>query len=213
MSNPLNPEKTLQLLNEIEQNQLGSQRSFSNKLGIAVGLTNLYVKRCLKKGWIKMSRVPARRYAYYITPKGFVEKSRLTAEYLASSFIFFREARQQCLDSLSYCERNGLGKVSLYGCGELAEIAVMVAREMSITLVAIIDPESDQTEFAGLKVVPGLDFKKDVDAVLITGIRAPQEIFDQLEKQIPGDQILTPSMLLISRKSKDEIAKEKVNAS
>ncbi len=58
---------TLRLLSEIEQNELGSQRSFSSRLGIAVGLTNAYIKRCLTKGWIKMSRAPAKRYAYYLT--------------------------------------------------------------------------------------------------------------------------------------------------
>ena len=32
----------------------------------------------------------APRYAYYLTPKGFAEKSHLAAEYLTSSFAFSR---------------------------------------------------------------------------------------------------------------------------
>ena len=45
------------------------------------------------KGLVKMSQVPLNRYAYYLTPQGFAEKSRLTAEYLSVSFNFFRRAR------------------------------------------------------------------------------------------------------------------------
>ncbi|MBI3993219.1 MAG: winged helix-turn-helix transcriptional regulator, partial [Candidatus Lambdaproteobacteria bacterium] len=62
---------TLELLQDIEQNRFESQRQFAAKLGIAVGLANLYIKRCVKKGWIKITRVPPRRYAYYLTPNGF----------------------------------------------------------------------------------------------------------------------------------------------
>ena len=67
-------------------------------LGIALGLANAYLKRCVKKGLIKVSQVPANRYAYYLTPKGFAEKSRLTAEYLSVSFNLFRDTRAQFTD-------------------------------------------------------------------------------------------------------------------
>ena len=99
-SKTLETQTTLRLLSDIERKEFSSQRAFSVRLGIALGLTNAYVKRCVKKGWIKMRRVPARRYAYYLTPKGFTEKSKLVGEYLTSSLEFFRAARAQCLDIL-----------------------------------------------------------------------------------------------------------------
>jgi DNA-binding MarR family transcriptional regulator len=46
-----------------------TQRRLAAELGIAVGLVNAYLKRCVKKGLVKVSEAPARRYAYYLTPK------------------------------------------------------------------------------------------------------------------------------------------------
>ena len=66
------------------------------KRRIALGLANAYLRRCVRNGLVKMSQVPLNRYAYYLTPQGFAEKSRLTAEYLAVSFNFFRRARGDC---------------------------------------------------------------------------------------------------------------------
>ena len=83
------------LLDRIDRTDGMNQRRLAMELGIALGLTNTYIKRCVKKGLIKISEVPARRYRYYLTPKGFAEKTRLTAEFLTSSFRFFRKARNQ----------------------------------------------------------------------------------------------------------------------
>ena len=199
MAEDRHTDTTLRLLSEIEQNELGSQRSFSSRLGIAVGLTNAYIKRCLTKGWIKMSRAPARRYAYYLTPKGFAEKSRLTAEYLAASFQFFREARAQCLEAFRYCERRHWRRVVLYGSGELAEIAALAARESFVDLIAVIAPQSAMEKFGGLPVRTSMVSEEEFDAVLITDIRSPQAVFDELRKRYPEDRILTPALLHVSR--------------
>lgn len=75
----------LSLLNSV-QDGATSQRRIAADLGIALGLVNAYLKRCIRKGLVKVSEAPAHRYAYYLTPHGFAEKSRLTVEYLSSSF-------------------------------------------------------------------------------------------------------------------------------
>ena len=89
-------EITLGLLNAINENSALTQCSLARDLGIALGLANAYLKRCAKKGLVKIAQVPSNRYAYYLTPKGFSEKSRLTAEYFSQSFKFFRAARVEC---------------------------------------------------------------------------------------------------------------------
>src|SRR5499433_4529760 len=95
-----NPESSrimLGLLDAVEQNRPQSQRLLASELGIALGLVNAYLKRCIKKGLVKVRSAPARRYAYYLTPQGFAEKSRLTVEYLSYSFGFFRQAKADCV--------------------------------------------------------------------------------------------------------------------
>src|ERR1700681_2706313 len=115
------------MLNAVEENSVLTQRSLARELGIALGLANAYLKRCVTKGYIKVSHVPAKRYAYYLTPKGFAEKSRLTAQYLAISFDFFRVARTQCREILGQCERQGWTRIVLCGGGEIAEIVMLCA--------------------------------------------------------------------------------------
>ena len=93
----------LGLLESVEQDGAKSQRRLAADLGIAVGLVNAYLNRCIKKGLVKVTQAPARRYAYYLTPQGFVEKSRLSLEYLTYSFKFFRQAKL----GLFECVRSG----------------------------------------------------------------------------------------------------------
>ena len=81
---------TLGVLNAVHDDSNITQRSMAGELGIALGLTNSYLKRCVKKGLIKVQQAPANRYAYYLTPQGFSEKSRLAREYLSQGFQFFR---------------------------------------------------------------------------------------------------------------------------
>ena len=83
----------LGLLNSVECSGERSQRRIAAELGIALGLVNAYLKRCVKKGWVKVRTAPTRRYAYYLTPHGFAEKSRLTVQYL-SELIFILSSGQ-----------------------------------------------------------------------------------------------------------------------
>ena len=103
----------LNLLNSVDDGAQ-SQRRIAEDLGIALGLVNAYLKRCVKKGYVKVSQAPARRYAYYLTPKGFAEKSRLTVQYLSDSFSFFRQAKEDCAGKRAqFPGHRALGQVGL----------------------------------------------------------------------------------------------------
>ena len=189
----------LGVLNAIEVDSGATQRVMSRELGIALGLTNAYLKRCVRKGYVKVSQAPANRYAYYLTPKGFAEKSRLTAQYLVGSFHFYRGARRQCSDVFAECARNGWRRVLLVGVSDLAEIATLCAGENEATLVGIFDPTAGETTFAGLSVVRQLDDAKMHDAVVVTDLEAPQATFDRLVRSLPAERVLAPDLLRISR--------------
>ena len=53
----------LGLLNSVEHDGDRSQRHIAAELGIALGLVNAYLKRCVKKGLVKVQDAPARRDA------------------------------------------------------------------------------------------------------------------------------------------------------
>ncbi len=195
---------TLQLLSAVEENDAVTQRSMAQDLGIALGLANAYLKRCVRKGLIKVKQVPPNRYSYYLTPKGFGEKSKLTAQYLAGSFRFFRNARAQCATALTRCRTQNWERVALAGVSELAEIATLSARDADVTLVGIVDAEISRQSFAGLKVVRSLDALGSIDAVIVTDLAAPQAIYDALEGCLEDTRIITPRLLGILRKRQSE---------
>ncbi len=192
-------ELSLRLLSAIEDDRSLSQRSLASRLGIAVGLTNAYLKRCVRKGLIKVQEAPARRYVYYLTPRGFAEKSQLVAEYLGSSFGFFRKARAQCLEGLQHCEWQGWRRVALAGDGDLAEIATLAARETSVELVAVIAPGLNAPEVAGLPTAVNLAAAGDIDAVIVTDIRDAQAVYDALCAHLPEDRVITLPLLQVTR--------------
>jgi len=181
---------TLGLLNMVHDNSAASQRSMAGNLGIALGLANAYLKRCVKKGLIKVSQAPANRYAYYLTPQGFAEKSRLTAEFLSQSFNLFRLARNQSADIFNECQSRGWNRVALYGLGDLTEIVVLSAQDHPIDLVSVINGMSGVTEFSGLPVVTEVPAESDVDAIIICDINNAQAAYDKACAHFPAERVL-----------------------
>ena len=190
---------TLGVLNAVEANSAVTQRTMASELGIALGLANAYLKRCVRKGLIKVQQVPANRYAYYLTPMGFAEKSRLTADYLAISFNFFRRARSECANAMQQCKAHGWQRVALAGVGDLGEVALLCATDGGIQIIGFIDPDYDKPAFMGLPVVGEPSQLEPFDAILVTDFRNPQTLFDSLIKSVPAERVVSPEMLSISR--------------
>lgn len=186
----------LELLSAIEQNSKVTQRGLSRDLGIALGLANAYLKRCARKGFVKIQEVPLNRYAYYLTPRGFSEKARLTTEYLSVSLNFFRRARRECAKLFDHCSRQGWTRVALCGASDLAEIATLCARN-GCKIVAIIDSGRAGTSFAQLPVVDSLEAAGPVDAVIVTDLTHPQATYDALASVLSQERVLAPALLRI----------------
>src|SRR5579863_2600085 len=143
----------LGLLSSVETDGARSQRHIAAELGIALGLVNAYLKRCVKKGLVKVQDAPARRYAYYLTPQGFAEKSRLTVQYLSDSFSFFRKAKDDCTHLFKEAAARGFERLVLTGKSDLAEIAILCAVEAGATVVAVVDLPGEDNRFVGVEVV------------------------------------------------------------
>ncbi|MFC3674828.1 MarR family transcriptional regulator [Ferrovibrio xuzhouensis] len=188
------------LLEAIGSGDEHTQRTLATRMGVALGLANALLKRCAAKGLVKIQNAPARRYAYYLTPKGFAEKSRLVAEYLETSLHFFRGARSQYEEAFAALAARGIHRVALVGSGELAEIALLSASSAGVTVVAVIAPERNIASFHGRPIVPDLTAARvlKAEAVAIADSQQPQTVYDSLRRDLPTDRIVTPRLLHVT---------------
>jgi DNA-binding MarR family transcriptional regulator len=187
----------LGVLAAAEQGGPISQRRLAAELGVALGLTNAYVKRCIRKGHLKVSQAPARRYRYYLTPSGFAEKARLTAEYLSDSLSFFRKARRDFRAVMAEATRRGWTRVALVGLSDLSEIAVLCALEHDITITVVIEPQSEARSFVGIPVVPTLPATApDVDGLIVTTFDTRLPWIAHVIQADWSDRVLSANLLI-----------------
>ena len=184
-------QRDLLLLTELERDGAITQRSLSMKLGVALGLTNLYLKRLARKGYIKITTIPSHRIRYLLTPQGFTEKSRLTYLYMQYSLSHYRDMRARLREALLRATENGVKRVVIYGTGELAEMAYLSLREMNMTLVGFVD-DGARDSFLSYPVwrpeaLAGWEF----DAVLLADIEQTARHTEKLERyHIPDGKVL-----------------------
>lgn len=186
---------TLKLLGAIEERNDLTQRDLAERLGVALGLANSYLKRCAQKGLIKIQQAPPNRYFYYLTPQGFAEKSRLVGRYLSHSFSFYREASRACHGALLECRDRGLARVALCGVSELAEIAVVRAMELDITILGTLDPQAQRERFAGRPVWSMTDEAAGCDGFVLTDLRNPAERYHMLMKAFGTRRVVVPDII------------------
>lgn len=190
-------ELILGLLRAVHRDEKLTQRSAARELGVALGLVNTYLKRCVKKGLIKVKHAPASRYMYYLTPQGFAEKGRLTAEFLSQSLNLFRQAQNEYQDILTICAKNGWGRIALCGASELAEIMVLYSREHSVEIVGVIDAGARKADFPNLPLYKTRRTLGDIDAFVITALKNAQEVYDTVIDDVPPENVLVPGLLEI----------------
>src|SRR3989440_2996745 len=175
-------QRDLQLLSEVESNAAVTQRSLAKTLGVAVGLTNLYIKRLIRKGHIKITTIPRNRLKYLVTPRGMAEKSRLTYQYMQYSLSYYRKMRQRLQQVFLTLSNEGAKRVVIYGTGELAELAYLTLREMDLTLVGFVDDKEGST-FLSYPVWPVDALSKwEFDAVLIADLEGATKIRSRIAR-------------------------------
>ncbi len=179
----------VQLISTLAEKPTVSQRELSRELNIALGLMNRYLQRCLKKGFLRATQVAPKRWAYFVTPQGLHEKSKMVANYLSGSLTFFRDAKNQCEEAIGACVAKRWTNIALVGEGDLAEIVNLVSNGVDIK-TTLISPSEDLRNF---------------DAILITDIQNPQGTYNSLKDRIAEDRLLTLGVLHISRQELKEV--------
>lgn len=190
-------ERDLEILNAIAEGRPITQRALALRLGVALGLTNLYLKRLAKKGLIKITQFPSKpaarkRLRYVLTPTGLIEKSRLTYDYMAYSLAIYRRTRETLRDTLSHLPGNGAKRVVLYGVGEAAELAYVTLKELGLEPVGVFAREAG-ADFLGFPVrAIGEALDEPLDGVIIATFDRPEPHLAELTRLgFPPEKLLT----------------------
>ena len=181
--------RDLKLLEAVEQDSRVTQRSLATRLGIALGLTNIYLRRLVRKGYIKCVNVRSNRISYLITPRGIAEKARLTYEFMDYSLHLFGEVRQHLRAALQECAAADK-RVAIYGRGEAAELAYLSLKECGLEPVAFFDHEAGR-EFLGMPVRLVSEHDQVVyDLMIIATLDSSGQQFDALVRDgIPPSKL------------------------
>ena len=130
--------RTLTLFNSVENSPEINQRKLSRDLGISLGLTNTYFQRVLKKGWVRAKQVKPRRWLYFLTPQGALEKSRLSLSYMHRTLESFRELKNKGDEHLRILSEKGVRGIHLCGEEDLTEILSFCFSGFKIELLCVI---------------------------------------------------------------------------
>lgn len=185
--------RSLRILTELSGNDSLTQRDLSSRLGIALGLVNSYIKNLAAKGYITVKSIPPKRYAYFITPKGFAEKTRLTYHLLQDYTRIYREARANFKQLFAELRSEGVNTVIFAGADEVAEIAFLTLQETDIQLCCIVDEEMAGKKFLGRNVWSLSEVRNGqlkYDCIVITSYLKRAQIYNKLlDGNTPEDDI------------------------
>ena len=190
-------ERDLEILTAIGEGRPVTQRALAQRLGVALGLTNLYVKRLARKGFIKITEFPSKpaarkRLRYVLTPKGLLEKTRLTYDYMTDSLGVYRRTRATLRETLSHLPGDGAKRVVLYGIGEAAELAYITLKELGLEPVGVFAREAGG-EFLGFPVRKVDEVPDElVDGIIVATFDRPEPHLAELAALgIPAEKLLT----------------------
>jgi DNA-binding MarR family transcriptional regulator len=190
-------ERDLEILTAIEEGEPLTQRALAQRLGVALGLANLYLKRLARKGYIKIVEFPRKpaarkRLRYLLTPRGVAEKTRLGYEHMTYSLNLYRRARERLRQSLGRLSESGAKRIALYGTGEAAELAYLTLKELGLEPLGVFAAETDG-QFLGFAVRPLAELGgEEFDVVIVATFDRPERPVAELAARgVSAGRILT----------------------
>lgn len=198
MTKQIDAAAEIELLSSLERGEVQTQPTLAQKAKISLGLTNALLRRAIRKGYVKARAAPRKRFVYYVTPQGFLEKSQLVATYLDHSLEFFRLVRGQYKNLLEKAVANGAKDIVFVGGGEIAEIALLAIPDAGAKPAALYEPSCEEPQWRGIQVIRDFQSVSDHSLFLITDSKHPQDCYDRLCRHFPKERILAAPFLKVS---------------
>jgi predicted transcriptional regulator len=122
------------LLNEIAQDSLVTQANLSDRLGIAVGSVNWYIKRLITRGWVKVSHLDRTRLKYDVTSEGMAVFTKRAMLYAQDSLKVYSDFRNKAKAVVAELKQQGIGRVYLQDDNEIMDILKLTCIESGIVM-------------------------------------------------------------------------------
>ena len=161
--------RTLTLFNTVESRPEINQRQLARELDVSLGLTNTYFQRVLKKGWLRAQQVKPRRWLYFLTPQGALEKSRLSLSYMHRTLNSFRELKRKGDEHLRVLSNKGVSGIHLCGENDLTEVLSFCFSGVEIELLSVIS-EKDLLDNPEQRANPTLPELKSGEVILLASL-------------------------------------------
>jgi DNA-binding MarR family transcriptional regulator len=184
--------RDLRFLEELERNPIVSQRELSHRFGIALGVTNACLRRMARKGWIRIRDLNPRRIGYYLTPKGMLEKTRLTLHLISFRVQHYSELKKVIADGLLEMQHQGMQRIVFYGISDEMEVAYVTLQGVNLKLVGIVDDDEKVTSriILGYEIEPvSLVRELKPDCILITSLTENEKKRETLKGIFGSDSI------------------------
>lgn len=124
------------LLNEIAQDSMVTQASLSDRLGIAVGSVNWYIKRLIHRGYVKVSRLDRTRLKYDLTPEGMAIFTQRAMLFAKDSLKVYGEYRRKARELVADLKNQGVASVHIDGDDEAMDILKLTCIEAGLSISA-----------------------------------------------------------------------------
>lgn len=194
-------EHNRQILQAIASGRRVTQRSLSSDMGVALGLTNLLIRRLVAKGYVKVAGIGTRHVRYLMTAAGWEALGHATRLSLENTVHLYTETRELIRATLSTvserCEVDEMGqkRIVFYGAGDVSEIAYISLQSTDLTLVGIVD-DRRRGRFFHLTISGSEEITADTLAgapyahVVVTSVRHAAAIRARLDAlAVPGDRV------------------------
>jgi DNA-binding MarR family transcriptional regulator len=157
-SRGLHDEHAHRILELIDSNPVVTQRSLARDVGVALGLTNLLVRRMVKRGFVRVVRVKPRRLRYLVTPAGLAEKARMSQSAWRRSIERYCSVRDRTRAALlrhsaDWPTAGEPARLVFFGGGEIAEIVYVCVQGTGLVFTAAVDDRGPR-ELFGRPVYP-----------------------------------------------------------
>lgn len=123
------------LLDEIAQDSMVTQANLSDRLGIAVGSVNWYIKRLIYRGWIKVSHLDRTRLKYDLTPDGMAVFTQRALNYARDSLKVYGGLRERAKSLVEELKQDGIQRAYIDGNDEMMDILRLTCIEAGIQLL------------------------------------------------------------------------------